>query len=69
MSDSSPADTGTDTRGVSRLRDDGPEYETVSVPVLVVGTGSAGARTAIELAERGVEPLDDGYELDYDHLE
>jgi succinate dehydrogenase / fumarate reductase flavoprotein subunit len=54
---------------VSRLRDDGPEYETVSVPVLVVGTGSAGARTAIELAERGVEPLDDGYELDYDHLE
>jgi succinate dehydrogenase / fumarate reductase flavoprotein subunit len=34
-----------------------PDYETVSVPVLVVGAGAAGARTAIELAERGVETL------------
>ena len=34
-----------------------PDYETVQVPVLVVGAGAAGARTAIELAERGVETL------------
>jgi succinate dehydrogenase / fumarate reductase flavoprotein subunit len=34
-----------------------PDYETVTVPVLVVGAGAAGARTAIELAERGVESL------------
>jgi succinate dehydrogenase / fumarate reductase flavoprotein subunit len=34
-----------------------PAYETVSVPVLVVGAGAAGARTAIELAEHGVESL------------
>ena len=34
-----------------------PDYETVSVPVLVVGAGAAGARTAIELADRGVETL------------
>ena len=33
------------------------DYETVSVPVLVVGAGAAGARTAIALAEAGVEPL------------
>ncbi|QCJ45836.1 L-aspartate oxidase [Haloprofundus sp. MHR1] len=36
---------------------DVPEYEEVRVPVLVVGAGAAGARTAIELAERGVESL------------
>ena len=33
------------------------DYETVSVPVLVVGAGAAGARVAIGLAENGVEPL------------
>ncbi|WP_238477619.1 L-aspartate oxidase [Natranaeroarchaeum sulfidigenes] len=33
------------------------EYETVQIPVLVVGAGAAGARVAIELAEAGVEPL------------
>ncbi|WP_136716298.1 L-aspartate oxidase [Halorientalis salina] len=33
------------------------EYETVAVPVLVIGAGAAGARTAIELADRGVESL------------
>jgi succinate dehydrogenase / fumarate reductase flavoprotein subunit len=33
------------------------DYEHVSVPVLIIGAGAAGARTAIELAERGVEPL------------
>ncbi|MFB6224172.1 MAG: L-aspartate oxidase [Haloarcula sp.] len=33
------------------------DYETVSVPVLVVGAGAAGARTAIGLAQNGVEPL------------
>jgi succinate dehydrogenase / fumarate reductase flavoprotein subunit len=32
-------------------------YETVEVPVLVVGAGAAGARTAIELAERDVDCL------------
>lgn len=33
------------------------DYERVSVPVLIIGAGAAGARTAIELAEHGVEPL------------
>jgi len=33
------------------------DYETVTVPVLVIGAGAAGARTAIELAERDVESL------------
>jgi succinate dehydrogenase / fumarate reductase flavoprotein subunit len=33
-------------------------YETVEVGVLVVGAGAAGARTAIELVERGVAPDD-----------
>ncbi|EMA12553.1 L-aspartate oxidase [Haloarcula marismortui] len=42
-----------------RASDAGPavDYETVSVPVLVVGAGAAGARVAIGLAENGVEPL------------
>ncbi|MCJ0618280.1 FAD-binding protein [Haloarcula hispanica] len=42
-----------------RATDVGPavDYETVSVPVLVVGAGAAGARVAIGLAENGVEPL------------
>ena len=34
-----------------------PDYETVEVPVLVIGAGAAGARTAIELAENDVETL------------
>jgi succinate dehydrogenase / fumarate reductase flavoprotein subunit len=34
-----------------------PDYERVSVPVLVIGAGAAGARTAIELADHGVESL------------
>jgi succinate dehydrogenase / fumarate reductase flavoprotein subunit len=47
-----------DQRGGDRRDGDGPlDYETVSVPVLVIGAGAAGARTAIELAERGVESL------------
>jgi len=33
------------------------DHETVSVPVLVVGAGAAGARAAIALADQGVEPL------------
>jgi succinate dehydrogenase / fumarate reductase flavoprotein subunit len=40
--------------------DDGartPAYDRVDVSVLVVGAGAAGARTAIELAERGVEDV------------
>ena len=32
-------------------------YEVVRTPVLVVGAGAAGLRTAIELADRGHEPL------------
>ncbi|MFC6835384.1 L-aspartate oxidase [Halomarina ordinaria] len=36
---------------------DGVEYETVEVPVLVVGAGAAGARTAIALAENDVDCL------------
>ncbi|KTG08950.1 succinate dehydrogenase [Haloprofundus marisrubri] len=36
---------------------DVPEYEEVTVPVLVIGAGAAGARTAIELAEQGVDSL------------
>ncbi|WP_101294224.1 L-aspartate oxidase [Halegenticoccus soli] len=34
-----------------------PDYQEVSTPVLVVGAGAAGVRTAIELAENGVKPL------------
>ena len=33
-------------------------YETVDLGVLVIGAGAAGARTAIELVERGVDPED-----------
>ena len=33
-------------------------YETVNLGVLVIGAGAAGARTAIELVERGVDPED-----------
>jgi succinate dehydrogenase / fumarate reductase, flavoprotein subunit len=47
MSDTQRADTAAD----------GPEYETVSVPVLVIGAGAAGARTAISLANHDVESL------------
>jgi len=34
-----------------------PAYDEVDVSVLVVGAGAAGARTAIELAERGVDDV------------
>ena len=34
------------------------DYETHSVDVLIVGAGAAGARTAIQLVERGVDPAD-----------
>ncbi|WP_267163146.1 L-aspartate oxidase [Halovenus salina] len=34
-----------------------PTYDRVDVSVLVVGAGAAGARTAIELAERGVDDV------------
>jgi succinate dehydrogenase / fumarate reductase flavoprotein subunit len=37
---------------------DALEYDTVDVGVLVVGAGAAGARTAIELVDRGVDPDD-----------
>ncbi|WP_318570887.1 L-aspartate oxidase [Salinigranum marinum] len=42
-------------------RDDQPRetaYETVDLGVLVIGAGAAGARTAIELVEQGVDPED-----------
>ena len=44
---------------VSGTGDDGstPDYERVDVSVLIVGAGAAGARTAIELADRGVEDV------------
>jgi succinate dehydrogenase / fumarate reductase flavoprotein subunit len=42
--------TGTARAGV-------PEYDSVDVSVLVVGAGAAGARAAIELAERGVDDV------------
>ncbi len=35
-----------------------PEYETVERDVLIIGAGAAGARAAIELVERGVDPED-----------
>jgi len=41
------------TTGETLAADD---YETVDVSVLVVGAGAAGARTAIELVEQGVDP-------------
>jgi len=44
------ATTGSDRASV-------PEYDTVDVSVLVIGAGAAGARTAIELAERGVDDV------------
>ena len=34
-----------------------PEYDSVDVSVLVIGAGAAGARAAIELAERGVDDV------------
>ena len=37
--------------------DESTEYEREDVSVLVIGAGAAGARTAIELAERGVEDV------------
>jgi succinate dehydrogenase / fumarate reductase flavoprotein subunit len=37
---------------------DSDEYEAVDLSVLVVGAGAAGARTAIELVEQGVDPAD-----------
>ncbi|RRJ29405.1 L-aspartate oxidase [Halocatena pleomorpha] len=44
--------TEDDTQATSSV-----DYEHVSVPVLVIGAGAAGVRTAIELAEHDVEPL------------
>jgi succinate dehydrogenase / fumarate reductase flavoprotein subunit len=45
------------TTGPATDGDVSVDYETVSVPALVVGAGAAGARVAIGLAENGVEPL------------
>jgi succinate dehydrogenase / fumarate reductase, flavoprotein subunit len=43
--------------GRTEVDGDGPEYDVVTTPVLVIGAGAAGARVAISLAEAGVEPL------------
>ncbi|MFD1634311.1 L-aspartate oxidase [Haloplanus ruber] len=40
-----------------RVRSDPPDYAETDVSVLVIGAGAAGARTAIELAERGVDDV------------
>ncbi|MBZ6493691.1 L-aspartate oxidase [Natrinema longum] len=50
MNETPPTDAGT--------RADTVDYETVDRRVLVIGAGAAGARTAIELVERGVDPAD-----------
>ncbi len=47
--------TNRDTAGSDETRL--PAYDRVDVSVLVVGAGAAGARTAIELAERGVDDV------------
>ncbi|WP_372911693.1 L-aspartate oxidase [Salinigranum sp.] len=44
-------------RAAAERRDSVP-YETVDLGVLVIGAGAAGARTAIELVEQGVDPAD-----------
>jgi len=49
--------TMSDPDEVSDAGADVPEYETVDVSVLLIGAGAAGARTAIELAECGVEDV------------
>jgi succinate dehydrogenase / fumarate reductase flavoprotein subunit len=46
------------TTDESRDSRDAPAYDTVPVRVLIVGAGAAGARAAIELVERGVDPAD-----------
>jgi succinate dehydrogenase / fumarate reductase flavoprotein subunit len=43
-------------RTTDRERRESLSYETVDLGVLVIGAGAAGARTAIELVERGVDP-------------
>ncbi|WP_152042455.1 L-aspartate oxidase [Salinigranum salinum] len=43
-------------RTTDRERRESLSYETVDLGVLVIGAGAAGARTAIELVERGVAP-------------
>ena len=40
------------------IASESPEYERVESRVLVVGAGAAGARAAIELVDRGVDPED-----------
>jgi succinate dehydrogenase / fumarate reductase flavoprotein subunit len=59
------SDDTTPTEGHVAPPGDGPgdapdaeaDYERIDVPVLIVGAGAAGARTAIALAEGGVDPL------------
>ena len=50
MNETPPTDAGPSPESVG--------YETVRSRVLVVGAGAAGARTAIELVDRGVDPDD-----------
>ena len=46
------------THRVTRTPSQTPDFEVVDRRVLVVGAGAAGARVAIELVERGVDPED-----------
>ena len=55
MTPTEPSVSGEAVQGVEH--GDSVEYEEVTVPVLVVGAGAAGARTAIALKQSGVEPL------------
>ena len=50
MNETPPTDAGPSPESIG--------YETVRSRVLVVGAGAAGARTAIELVDRGVDPED-----------
>ena len=52
-----PTDPSVPEEAVQGVDTENVEYEEVTVPVLVVGAGAAGARTAISLKQAGVEPL------------
>lgn len=52
-----PTDPSVPAEAVQGVDSENVEYEEVTVPVLVVGAGAAGARTAISLKQRGVDPL------------
>nr|WP_264555071.1 FAD-dependent oxidoreductase [Halocatena marina] len=51
--DQSPSSVISECEQTARTSD----YEHITTPVLIIGAGAAGVRTAIELAEHGIEPL------------